>query len=366
MGKWLLAVGWAVRITGILVMPISITNFNSLAETALDFYIRNDPVEQNVQNKPLLDFLHSNKKEFPGGQGYVSGPVQGQWAADQAGFFGWYSNTDQVTFVHPDNIQRAKYLWREWHAGIVLDFTELKQHGIVVDMSGQPVKSSPQEIQIVKDWLASVVEGDMGESLAQSLEDAYWRPGDQSAKAVVGILGLLDENPLTGTIGNLDRATYDWFRHRVDLSVPYSPDNQTLTKTLRRNIRQQRRYGGRPNKILAGSAAIDAMEGEVHEKGIYTQEGFAKDGKNDIGMADIYIRGVGKVEYEPWLDDNGKEKEVFILDGNHIRLMPMKGAYMQPLKATRPYDQMVMLKSVVGTCAICMDMANCHGRYRVQ
>lgn len=347
-------------------MPISFSNFNSLADTALDFYIKSDPVEQNVQEKPLLDFLHGNKKEFPGGQGYVSGPVQGQWAADQAGFFGWYSNTDQVTFVHPDNIQRAKFLWREWHAGLVLDFTELKQHGVIVDMSGNPVKSAPQEIQIVKDWLASVVEGDMGESIAQSLEDAFWRDGGQAAKAVIGLLGLFDEDPTDGTVGNLDRGTYDWWRHRVDLSIPWSPANQTLTKTLRRHIRQQRRFGGKPNKILCGSEALDAVEAEVHEKGIYTQEGFAKEGKNDIGMADIYVRGVGKMEYEPWLDDNGLAKEIFILDGNRLKLMPMRGAYMTPLKATRPYDQMVMLKSVVGTCTISVSQMNCHGRYRVQ
>lgn len=347
-------------------MAISITNFNSLAETALDFYIKSDPVEQNTQDKPLLDALHANKKEFPGGQGYVSGPVQGQYAADQAGFFGWYSNTDQVTFVHPDNIQRAKYLWREWHAGIVLDFTELKQHGVVVDMSGNPVKSSPQEIQIVKDWLQSVVEGDMGESIARSLQDAYFRDGSQADKAVIGLLGLLDEDPTSGIVGNLNRATYSWWRHRVDLSIPWSPANQTLTKTLRRNIRQQRRYGGKPNLILAGSSAIDALEAEIHEKGVYTMEGFAKDGKNDIGMSDIRVRGVGMVQYEPWLDDHGLDKEIMILDMNHLRLMPMKGAYMTPLKATRPYDQMVMLKSVVGTVAICADMFNCHGRYRVQ
>ena len=48
-------------------MAISFSNFNSLAETALDFYIKSDPVEQNTQDKPLLNALHEGKKEFPGG-----------------------------------------------------------------------------------------------------------------------------------------------------------------------------------------------------------------------------------------------------------------------------------------------------------
>lgn len=206
----------------------------------------------------------------------------------------------------------------------------------------------------------------MAESVAQSLNSAFWQDGSQDAEAVIGVLGLIDEDPTTGTVGNLNRATYSWWRPRVDLSIAWSPANQTLTKALRRHIRQQSKNGGRPNFIVAGSEAIDAIEAEVHEKGTYTQTGFAAEGKNDIGMADISVRGVGKIQYDPWLDNNGLAKEIFILDTNHLKLMPMKGAYMTPLKAVRPYDQMVMLKSITGTCAISMDMANCHGRYRVQ
>jgi hypothetical protein len=346
-------------------MSFSLVNLTNLANTALEHFIKSDPVEQNVQDKPMLDWLHTHKKEFPGGNDYVSGPVQGDWLADQAGFFGWYSHADQVTFARPDNILRAKYQWREWHVGAQLDFTDLKQHGIVVDASGNPVKSSDAEIQIVKDWIETVLVNDVGESINQALWNAFWGDGTSSAKAVVGLLGLLGTDPTVGTIGNLNRATYDWWRHRVDLAIPYSPANQTLTKGLRNNIRQQRRYGGKPDVIFAGSDAIEAMEAEVHEKGVYTQSGFAKEGTNDIGMSDILIRGVGKVQYEPYLDDNGLSGEIFILDSRHLKLMPMKGAYMQSLKVTRPYDQMVVLKSVVGTCAISMDKANCHGRYRV-
>lgn len=347
-------------------MPFGASNLTTLANTALEYFIKSDPVEQNVQDKPFLRWLHAGKKEFPGGNDYISGPVRGDWLADNSSFFGWYSHNDELTFARPDNVLRAKYQWREWHAGAQLDFTDLKQHGIVVDMSGNPVKSSPQEIQIVKDWLEDTVVNDVGESINQSLNTAFWGDGSVSAKAVIGLLGLLDTDPTTGTIGNLSRATYDWWRHRIDLAIPYSAANQTLTKTLRRHIRQQRRWGGKPDAIFAGSTAIDALEAEIHEKGIYTQEGFAKEGKNDIGMSDILVRGVGKVQYDPYLDDNGLASEIFILDSRHLRLMPMKGAYMQALKVTRPYNYAVMLKSVIGTCAISMDQANCHGRYRVQ
>lgn len=350
-------------------MAISFSNFNTLANTALDFYVKDQPVGQNIQDKPLLRSLNEKKKTFPGGQGYVSGPVQGAFASDQAGFFQWYSHTDQVTFVHPDNILRAKYLWRECHGGIVLDFTELKQRGIGVDMSGNPVRSSGEEVQIVKDWLAAVVEDDFGESWSRAMWDALWRDGSQSAQAVVGITGVIDDDPTTGTIGSLDRSAYSWWRHYVDLGIAYSETNQTLTKRLRRGIRQQRRFGGRPDLQFAGSAFIEALEAEVSAKGLYTQQGFSGD-KTDIAMGkdpehSIFIRGVGWIEYDPWLDDHGLSKAMYSLDSRHIKLMPMKGQDTMAHKAVRPYDQFVLFKSVTSTMTLSFDQLNCHGKYSI-
>jgi hypothetical protein len=351
-------------------MAISFSNFNTLANTALDFYVKDQPVGQNIQDKPLLRALNANKKAFPGGQGYVSGPVQGAFASDQAGFFQWYSHTDQVTFVHPDNILRAKYLWREAHAGIVLDFTELKQRGIGVDMSGNPVRSTNEEVQIVKDWLASVVEDDFGESLSRAMWDALWRDGSQNAKAVVGITGFLDDDPTQGTVGSLDRATYNWWRHYTDLGIQPSDANQTLKKRLKRGIRQQRRFGGRPDVLLAGSAFIEAAESELEAKGNVTLDGWAGK-KADIGgpgespEKSVYIRGVGWIEYEPWLDDHGMEKCLFALDSRHVKLMPMKGQDTMAHKAVRPYDQFVLFKSVTSTLTVSMDQLNCHGKYSI-
>lgn len=350
-------------------MAISFTNFNTLANTALDFYVKDQPVGQNIQDKPLLRVLNQNKKAFPGGQGYVSGPVQGAFASDQAGFFQWYSHTDQVSFVHPDNILRAKYLWREAHAGIVLDFTELKQRGIGVDMSGNAVRSTSEEVQIVKDWLAAVVEDDFGESLSRATWDAFWRDGSQNAKAVVGLTGFIDDDPTTGTIGGLDRSTYSWWRHYVALGLAASEANQTLTKALRKGIRQQRRYGGRPDVLLAGSLFIEALESEVANKQNFVLSSSDK-GANNLAMGQdpehsVFVRGVGWVEYEPWLDDHGMSKEMFSLDSRHVKLMPMKGQDTMAHKAVRPYDQFVLFKSVTSTMTISMDQLNCHGKYRI-
>lgn len=343
-------------------MAISFSNFTDLYDTALDFYIKSDPVSQTSQDKPTLAWLEQNAKTFPGGAGYVSGPVQITYLYDQAGFFQWYSHTDQVGFAHPDNQLRAKYLWREWHAGMVLDFTELKQRGMVVNMDGSPGSRNAPDVQIIKDWLATQVE-DQGESIARARNNAFWADGTQESDAVIGLLGIFDENPTTGTIGNLNRATYPSWRHRVNLAIPYSQANQTLLRTLRREFQQLRRFGGRPSYAPCGSDAYDALRTEMWGKGLLTQTGFT--GKQDATIGEMYLDGI-KFVYDPTLDDLGLSKEIFVFDPKHLKLMPMAGADMTPMKATRPYDQFVLLKSITGTVAISCDQLNANGRYRMQ
>src|ERR1700690_2914304 len=100
-------------------MPISFTNFDTYTNTVIDAFVRENPVGQNIQARPLLKILNDKKKPFPGGADYVSIPVQGEFMSDQAGFGQWYSHTDQVGYVHPNNIRRVKYPWRESHVGAV-------------------------------------------------------------------------------------------------------------------------------------------------------------------------------------------------------------------------------------------------------
>src|SRR3546814_20281278 len=92
-----------------------------------------------------------------------------------------------------------------------------------------------------------------------------------------------------------------------DWSSDVCSSDLTLTKKLRSEVRQLRRYGGRPTLVLCGSAAIERLEAEIHEKGVYTQTGFINKGATDIGMADISMRGVGTFVYDPTLDALGRE-----------------------------------------------------------
>jgi hypothetical protein len=351
-------------------MAITITTFDSAVSAALDFYMKGPALQQAIQEKPLLRVLEGSKKSFPGGKEYIQRSVQGAYAAALADFFMGYSQADVVTYVHPDNLLPAKYKWYEIHAGIHFTHTELKQDGITVTdtLAGKSTSEHSGRDEVVLTNLLENKLQDMGESWAVSMNDMLWRNGSQSAKEVPGLTAILSDTPAVGTTGALNRATYAWWRHRALIGankITASKEDQTLTRKLRSEVRLLRKFGGKPNTIFAGSDFLDALENEVQAKGEYTVEGFKNDGKTDIGMADISMRGVGRFQYDPTMDDLGLSKRAYIFDNSRIVLYPMEGEDKKTHTPARPFDQYVSMRALTWTGGLACWQLNCNGIYEV-
>lgn len=345
-------------------MPFTIQQLDNIANAALDFYIKGDPLSQVIQDKPLLQALKSGQKTFPGGKGEIKGNVK----ADYTTAFVGYSHDDTVSYANPANMKQFTYPWKELHAGISLTLTELKIDGISVTDSttGEGTSNhSQRDLTVISGLLADKLE-DMDEGMARSFNSIGWLDGTQSAKVFAGLTYFVADDPTTGVVGGIDRATNAWWRNRSLVGankITSSPANQTLTKKLRSEVRQLRRYGGRPNLVLAGSGFIDKLEAEIAEKGIYTQEGFANNGATEIGMADISMRGVGKVQYDPTLDDLGRSNFCYFLDTRHLTLYVMDGEDMKKHSPARPPEKYVLYRGVTWTGALVGRKMNAHGVY---
>lgn len=334
----------------------------NIADAALDFYIRGDVYAQSIQEKPLLSALMDNKKWFPGGKGNISVPVQGDYVASDNSFFQGYNTNDTVTYVNPANIKRAAYAWKELHAGITMTLTELKIDGIsVVDSldGARTTNHSERDLTVLTGLLENKLE-DMGESWNRCLNEMFWKDGAQDAKEIAGIRSFITDTPLTGTTGGLNRATYSWWRNRAFVgagtnangaAITASPTNQTLSKALRTQVRQLRRYAQKAPKwkLLAGSGFIEKLESEVQEKGTYTLDGFYKSDNTDIGLADISMRGVGTVVYDPTLDDLGLTNRIYFIDLNQIKFWAMQDELNKTHTPARPYDVYAIYRSITTT-----------------
>lgn len=346
-------------------MSFSAQEIENITNAALDYYLKGQPLSQTIQDKPLLKQMRSGQKTFPGGRGEIKANVK----ADYTTAFVGYSHDDVVTYANPANIRQWTMPWKELHAGISLTHTELKRDGISVsDTNGEGTSNhSKREMTAISNLLEDKLE-DMDEGMARSMNSIMWGDGTSSSKVFPGVQYFIADDPTTGVVAGIDRASNTWWRNRAKVGsgkITSSVTNQTLTKTLRAEVRQLRRYGGAPKLVLAGSAFIEALEAEIHEKGTYTMTGFVNNGATDIGSPDIQMKGVGQIQYDPTLDDLGRSKFAYFIDPRHLYMFVMEDEDMKKHSPARPASQYVLYRGVTYTGAMVQTKANAHGVYEI-
>lgn len=354
-------------------MAFSQAELDNILNAALPFYIKGKTFAQTIQEKPLLNALISKQKTFSGGNAKISLPVQGDYSVGMQG----YTHNDTVTYQNPTNIKRVEYLWKEIHAGITVTHTELKTDGISVTDSTTGAKTeehSGRDVHVLTGLLENKLD-DMGESWSRKFNAMLHKDGTQDAKEVPGIAALIALDPTTGTLGGIDRATTTWWRNRSlvdntgtggsDARITPSASAQTLTKALRAETRQLRRYGKGNYILVAGSRFLEALDLEVAEKGQYTQEGFMKSGATEIGMGEISMRGIGNFMYDPTLDDLSKSTFCYFIDTKSIFLDVMTGEDRKMHTPARPHNQYVLYRAMTWTGGLCARQLNTSGVYQV-
>ena len=347
-------------------MAFTTAELENIAAAALDFYIKQKPFAQTIQDKPLLAALTKKQKSFPGGKGKISLPVVFDYTTAIKG----YSHLDVVTYDNPHNLKRVEYNWKEIHAGITVSLTELKHDGISVSDSttgASTSKHSDREMTALTGLLEHKL-ADMTEGWARSFNEMLWGDGLADPKLITGVTHFITNDPTTGIVGGINRATVSAWRNRAAVGtnkIIADKTNQTLTKFLRAEVRQLTRFGGKPNLIFCGSAALAKLEEEVTEKGAYTQTGFMKEGSTELGMADIHMRGVGKFVYDPTLDALGKSDFIYIIDESNINLYVMDGEDKKTHNPARPHDQYVIYRAMTWTGGMGATQLNGCGVYQV-
>jgi hypothetical protein len=347
---------------------LGLTVANDIASAALIFYVRGKTLSQTTQDKPLLKWLRDNQKTFPSGNQQISEPVQGAYMSDTPGFLQGYTQDDAINFAQASNILRAVYTWKEVVASLIITWTELKEDGItIVDDTKGGKTSEHSDVALTR--ITGILENrmdDYGESYSRQMNLMFWQDGSQDAKQCPGVTSLIIDAPTTGTTGGLSRVTYPWWQNRANLTLQPSAANTALIQFLNSEIIQLKRFGGKPNKALCGSAWLDALRLELVAKGYFTQTGFQGEKATELGVGGLHISGLGKFEYDPTLDTLGKSKRCYILDSRRLKIRPMEQEDDKILTPERPYQYMVFLKSMTWTGAMEVTQLNANGVYSIQ
>lgn len=350
----------------------------AIGNKLLDHYVEKGRLafNQNVQDKPLLRIMDAAKKTYPGGKEYISISVKGKHGnAGVNDAVAGFAHDDQVNFYNPNNVERANFVWREHHLGVEITETELKGAGILVDDTpGRSPGDKRGMMEVLVPMLGDKFE-DLTEQWSDGLQDLLWDDGTSDAAALHGIRALVADNPLTGTVGGINRATAanSWWRNRARTNAYYvangsaagphggnrvtssASNGGALLQVLQEEMRQLRRYGGRPNRFLAGSDFISAMETEIRANGNYSDTGFT--GRQDGAVGEMMFKGV-MVEYDPYLDDLSRSKYAYIFDDRDICLYHLSGDWMRTRTPARPHNQFLFHRSLTATGQLCARRLN--------
>lgn len=340
-------------------MPFTTEQIAAGANTQLETYRRNDPIDQVSIDKPFLNFLMANKKEVVFGNGYWNETLRLGTNSNYQNYFG----ADQVTYNTRQPIKQAKWAYANFHDGFMFDEDTLKANGIVMTDDKTAVPSEAETIQIVN--LLDTAYTDLKVGVQEEFGFEMLRDGSQSTKAALGLDALIDTTPATGTVAGIDASTATYWQNNANMAIASG-----LLAEMEESWDACRLYGGSPpDKIFAGQAFINAYRAALLAAS-YTQVNYTG-GKGGIAamdgaVNDLYFHGVpvvwdptfealdarlGAITY-PWT------KRCYFINSKTLTLRPYKGAWMVKRKPERLPDRYVHYWGLTSSYALTINKRN--------
>lgn len=327
-------------------MPFNSEQLAYAGKAAIDYFLKNDPIDQVNTAHPWLKKLMDGKKEYGGALQYV---VEQLRFSNDSNFQSYFGDS-QVTYNRKRTLQQAKYAWGSFHDGFGLNEDELTQNGITMTDDKNASASGSERVQ-----LTNLLEENT-ETLKLGFQENFdlmlHRNGTASTTDIAGLDALIATDPTTGTVGTLDAATYTWWRNNTSQGI-VSATAGLLIATMETQWRECTRYGGKaPNYILVGGTFLDAYiakSGVTVTRQVTNDAGLKKGGITlDAGTTGVYFHGVELI-WDPTFDVLDTldapvipwAKRCYFLNMETVRLRPISGHWMISRRPPRVYDRYV-------------------------
>jgi hypothetical protein len=111
---------------------------------AIDYYQKNEPLDQVNVARPLLKMLMEKKREYAGGLQYV---VEQLRTSNDSNFQSYFGDS-QVSYNRKRTIDQAKFAWGSFHDGFGLNEDELAQNGITMTDDKNSVPTDAEKVQL--------------------------------------------------------------------------------------------------------------------------------------------------------------------------------------------------------------------------
>ncbi len=353
-------------------MPFNTEQLSYAGRHAIDFYLKNDPIDQINTARPLVDRLMREKNPYGGALQYVTEQLRYQNDSNFQSYFG----DQQVTYNRKRTLQQAKYEWGSFHDGFGLNEDELTQNGIIMTDDRDAVPSDAEKIQLTNLLSENLETLKLG--FQENFDLMLHRDGTASSTDIVGLDTLVSLTPSSGTIGGI-AASNAWWQNYVELSI--NTPTVSISDRMELAWRACIRYGGSPpNFILAGADFIDAyrVDAKTEGVGVVRTLNLGDSGGNrapatiDAGVGSgtstgLFFKGV-ELMWDPVFDvldtadapTQAWSKRCYMLNTRFLKLRPIKGHWMIPRKPPRVYDRYVHYWALTSKAALTTGKRNAH------
>jgi len=361
----------------------------TLGYVSLQNYLKNKPIDQVAQERPLLKALMSKKKTWGGGKENIITQNLSQ----------------NVTYNTRDTVRQAFYPWNSAHDGFQFSEDYLLGNGILIGDSQSTSNSSAAglvQLTNIFNEAMEVLRLGFEKILDQSLhlDGTIHLGGSAADDPVTSVINGLDFLvPLesgTGTVGGITRAANAYWRSNFDVgnglnvtgAGPVGYAGANLLTPMTDMWRASQKNGGAPTLIIAGTDFVKSYEiASIGTGGAMTRYAVQPGAMNapwnfdpsrevrDMGtFTGLFFQGI-PIMWDPTFDDldavagasssngvvTGWTKRCYMLNMNHMFLRPIEGNDMIARKPPRQYNSYNYYWGMTWRGALTSNRMNCHG-----
>lgn len=344
-------------------MPFNTEQLAYAGKHALDFYLKNDPIDQINTERPLLKMLAAGKQAYAGGLQYIVEQLRYSNDSNFQSYFG----DGQVSYNRKRTLNQAKFTWGSFHDGFGLNEDELAQNGITMTDDKNAVPTDAEKVQLTNLFDENMATLQLG--FDENFDLMLHRDGSASATDIAGLDSLISTSPSSSaTIGTLNQQTYSWWRNYADIDISTATAGN-LVDRMEIAWRECMRYGGsKPDFILVGADFLDAYR---RDAGDTVNRRLNTTGRGntamDASVDGVYFKGVELI-WDPVFDtlDTADSptiewtKRCYFINTRHMKLRPIKGHWMVSRKPPRVYDRYVHYWALTSKCGLTTNKRNAH------
>jgi len=383
----------------------------TLGYVSLQNYLKNKPIDQVAQERPLLKALMSKKKTWGGGKENIVEQVRTGYDNN----FMWFGDnlvtqnlSQDVTYNTRDTVRQAFYPWNSAHDGFQFSEDYLLGNGILIGDSQSTSNSSAAglvQLTNIFNEAMEVLRLGFEKILDQSLHldgthDVGGGTADPATSVINGLDFLVPLETNVGIVGGINRATTpqnDYWKSNFDvgngLNVtgggPVGYAGTALLSPMTDMWRACQKNGGAPTLLLAGTDFVKSYEiAAVGTGGAMTRYAVQPGAMNapwnfdpsrevrDMGtFTGLFFQGL-PIMWDPTFDDldglgaayqssngvtTGWTKRCYMLNMNHMFLRPIEGNDMIARKPPRQYNSYNYYWGMTWRGALTSNRMNCHG-----